>query len=238
MSQTLIAAHTGSGVHPDNTMASFLEGLELGADILEVDVRVTQEDTAILLHDDSPYLQTYSYEQLNEPDVRIKLDPIYKDHEIAKLEQILRVSEPFGTKLNLDLKTSACIDSTVQLIRQFAAQDRTFITGCSESITMRYPDIQVMMNTPDELSSWEMVRYDEFVESMCNQARQGGYTGLNMNGLTCLPEIVNRAHEFDLKVWVYTINERRAMEWFLEMQVDAITTREPKMLMNIIRSMK
>ena len=238
MCNTMVAAHTGCGIHPDNTMASFLEGMELGADIVEVDVRVSRDGIAILLHDDSPYLYTHTYEQLNDPDVRQLLDPAYKEHEIATLEQVLRASESLGMKLNLDLKTAAAIDPTVKLIRQFGAQKRVFITGCSDGITKQYPDIQVMLNTPDELSMGQMERYGEFAEGLCSEAVQCGYVGVNMNGFTCLPPIVNKAHASGLLVWVYTVNDRSVMEWFLGNRVDAITTRQPKILLELINSSK
>lgn len=54
MYNTMVAAHTGFGIHPDNTMASFVEGIQSGAHILEVDVRVSQDGVALLQHDDSP----------------------------------------------------------------------------------------------------------------------------------------------------------------------------------------
>lgn len=227
MHNTMVAAHTGCGVYPDNTMASFEEGITFGADIVEVDVRITQDGIAILLHDDSPYLHSHTFEQLNNPDIRPLLDPIYKDHEIATLEQVLQLSASLGIKLNLDIKTVEAIDPTVRLIHQFEAQKRVFITGCSDNITVRYPDIQVMLNTPDDLTLEQMERYGDFAEAVCRDAKQAGYAGLNMNGFTCLPPIVIRAHALGLKVWVYTVNFRSAMEWFLRMKVDAITTRSP-----------
>jgi len=227
MRNTMVAAHTGCGVYPDNTMASFHEGIQFGADIVEVDVRVSQDGIAILLHDDSPYLHTHTFEQLNKPAIRLLLDVMYRDHEIATLEQVLQYSDSLGIKLNLDIKTVDAIDPTVRLIHQFEAQKRVFITGCSDNITVRYPDIQVMLNTPDDLSLEQMERYGDFAEAICSQALQGGYVGLNMNGFTCLPPIVMRAHAAGMMVWVYTVNFRPVMEWFLKMQVDAITTREP-----------
>ncbi|MDQ6422301.1 glycerophosphodiester phosphodiesterase [Paenibacillus sp. LHD-117] len=234
MRRTMVAAHTGCGIYPDNTMASFLEGMQLGADIVEVDVRAASDGTAVLLHDDSPYLHTHSYEQVNDPAIRTLIDPAYADHEIAALEQALRVSEPHGTMLNLDVKTASGIDPAIRLIRQYEVQKRAFITGCSDGITDRYPDIQVMMNTPDMLTMDQMEHYGEFAANLCNEALQGGYVGLNMNGFTCLPPIVSRAHSAGLKVWVYTVNDRALMQWFLAMGVDAITTRAPQLLMSLL----
>ncbi|MFC5401527.1 glycerophosphodiester phosphodiesterase [Cohnella soli] len=235
MNRTMVAAHTGCGVHPDNTMASFLEGMELGADIVEVDVRATRDGTAILLHDDSPYLLTHDFNQLNEPDVRKRLDPLYADYEIATLEQALKASASRGTKLNLDLKSAAAIVPTVRLIRQYEAQNRAYITGCSDRMTELYPDIQVMMNTPDELSPQQLLEYEQFAESVCLHAQKQGYVGLNMDARTCRKTMVERAHFFGLKVWVYTVNRRQDMELCLEAGVDAITTRKPEILLELLR---
>ncbi|MFC5647894.1 glycerophosphodiester phosphodiesterase [Paenibacillus solisilvae] len=164
MGKTLVAAHTGCGIHPDNTLASFLEGIQLGADIVEVDVRVSHDGTPILLHDDSPYLLSHTYEQLN-----------------------------------------------------------------------RYPDIQVMMNTPDELLPQQTRQYEQFAESVCRDAREQGYAGLNMNADTCRQQIVDLAHTMGLKVWVYTVNERSDMERFVRMGIDAITSRKPLMLIELLK---
>jgi len=235
MIRTMVAAHTGCGVHPDNTMASFLEGMELGADIVEVDVRAARDGTAILLHDDSPYLRTHDFGQLNEPEVRERLDPLYSDYEIATLEQVLKVSAARGTKLNLDLKAADSIEPAVRLIRQYEAQSRTYITGCSDRMTELYPDIQVMMNTPDELTMEQMEHYGEFADAIVSKALSDGYSGLNMNGFTCLPPIVRRARDAGLKVWVYTINELPLMQWFVGMGVNAITTRAPKLLLELVK---
>jgi glycerophosphoryl diester phosphodiesterase len=236
MSITMVAAHTGCGIYPDNTLASFLEGIELGADIVEVDVLVSQDGTAVLLHDDSPYLHTHTYEQLNKPNVRLLLDPAYKDHEIATLGQALQASMLRGTKLNLDLKSVLSIEPTVQLIRQYGAQKRVFITGCSDAMTERFPDIQVMLNTPDELSSHHSESYDEYAESICQEARQAGYFGLNMNASTCRQLVVDHAHAAGLLVWVYTVNDRLDMERFVEMGIDAITTRRPENLIQLLKN--
>ncbi len=232
--KTKVAAHTGCGLHPDNTFASFMEGIQIGADIVEVDVRTDCTGVPILMHDNSPLLDEFSFEQLNEPNMRRRLGSAYVEHEIATLEQILSASAPLGTLLNLDLKQLSSIAPAVNLIRSFQAQNRVYITGCSDAITSLYPDIQVMMNTPDELTPQQVAQYEPFASSICRKAKQEGYAGLNMNGYTCLPPIVDAAHREGLLVWVYTINEVPHMEWFLRMGVDAITTRAPGLLIPLV----
>ncbi|MDD2708021.1 MAG: glycerophosphodiester phosphodiesterase family protein [Verrucomicrobiae bacterium] len=50
----VITAHRGlSGRHPENTLSAFLAAIESGADIVEFDVRDTQDEVPVILHDDS-----------------------------------------------------------------------------------------------------------------------------------------------------------------------------------------
>ncbi len=47
----LVMAHAGGkGVYPDNTMAAFEYSYDLGVDILEMDVQMTNDDVLVLLH--------------------------------------------------------------------------------------------------------------------------------------------------------------------------------------------
>ena len=48
----VIVAHRGaSATHPENTLASFEEALRLGARIVELDVRLTSDGVAVVMHD-------------------------------------------------------------------------------------------------------------------------------------------------------------------------------------------
>ncbi len=48
----LIIAHRGDSAHrPENTLASFASALEVGARLVELDVRLTRDGTPVILHD-------------------------------------------------------------------------------------------------------------------------------------------------------------------------------------------
>ncbi|RXZ82431.1 glycerophosphodiester phosphodiesterase [Paenibacillaceae bacterium] len=233
---TIAAAHTGCGDAPDNTWASFLEGVHTGAGIVEVDVRVTVDGTAILLHDDSPLLRQYSYTQLKAPELRTQLSDDYIEHELVQLEEILRYDGTDRPQLNLDLKEEGAIQPTVELIRQYNAQNRVFITGHSVGMTERYPDIRVLLNTPDVLpqDQGEGEDYEAYAQQVCQEAADGGYYGLNMNYKTCRELVVELARTNQLAVWVYTVNDRDDMAYFADVGVDAITTRKPLLLRDVL----
>ncbi|HJS56568.1 MAG TPA: glycerophosphodiester phosphodiesterase family protein [Vicinamibacteria bacterium] len=50
----LIIAHRGDSAHrPENTLASFKSALDLGADLLELDVQLTKDGQVVVIHDGS-----------------------------------------------------------------------------------------------------------------------------------------------------------------------------------------
>jgi glycerophosphoryl diester phosphodiesterase len=232
----IIAAHTGCNGTPYNTIESFFEGIRSGADIVEIDLRVIKDGTVILLHDDCPYIHECTFEQLNQLDVRTKVSPIYERNEIVRLTDILQLAKQYPVKLNLDIKTTATIEPVIQLVKQHDAVEQIFITGCSESITINHPDIQVVLNTPTRLTPEEKANYLLFANKVCNDGTHGSYYGLNMQYETCRPELVELAHERGLAVWVYTVNDPEAMCRMVDSKVDAMTTKKVTELVEMKRN--
>jgi glycerophosphoryl diester phosphodiesterase len=50
----LVIAHRGaSGTHPENTLVSFRRAVEVGADMIELDVQLTRDHQVVVVHDDT-----------------------------------------------------------------------------------------------------------------------------------------------------------------------------------------
>src|SRR5262245_679720 len=48
----LVIAHRGaSGTCPENTLAAFRRAVEVGADMIELDVQLTRDDAVVVMHD-------------------------------------------------------------------------------------------------------------------------------------------------------------------------------------------
>jgi glycerophosphoryl diester phosphodiesterase len=226
----LICAHTGCGAAPDNTLASFMESIALSADVAEVDLRVTEDGTVVLMHDDSPLLHELSFEQLNRLENRIKISVAYETHTIATLDEVLGISRENGIKLNLDIKTEAVIAPVIRSIRHYEMEDLVFITGCSDGITDSHRGIKVLYNTPDVLTSEVEREYAAWAHTVCEWANASGYYGLNMNYRTCRRELVEYAHMLGLVVWVYTVDDEESLNEMIRLGVDEITTNEVELL--------
>ncbi|WII39740.1 glycerophosphodiester phosphodiesterase [Paenibacillus thiaminolyticus] len=229
----MVGAHTGGGAAPDNTLESFWEGVQSGADIVEIDLRAAADGTAVLLHDASPLLRQYTYEQLNRVENRIQLSPVYEHRDIVKLDHILDIAKQQSIKLNLDIKNEETVAPAMECVLRHGMENQVFVTGCSTGIAGNYKGIRVVYNTPDELSEADIADYGAFAQRICDEALQYGACGLNMDYRTCRTELVEAAHERQLAVWVYTVNAADELKRYIGMGVDAITTRRPLALLEL-----
>ncbi|BFH68128.1 MAG: glycerophosphodiester phosphodiesterase [Paenibacillus dendritiformis] len=229
----MVGAHTGGGAAPDNTLESFWEGVQSGADIVEIDLRAAADGTVVLLHDASPLLDRYTYEQLNRAENRILLSPVYAHRDIVKLDRILDIAKQRSIKLNLDIKNEHTVAPAMECVHRHGMEKQVFVTGCSAGIAGNYDGIRVVYNTPDKLCEADVADYAAFARRVCEEALRCSAYGLNMDYRTCRMELVEAAHERQLAVWVYTVNAPDEFKRYIGMGVDAITTRTPLALLEL-----
>ena len=113
--KTIIAHRGASKEAPENTLSSVRAALALGADYVEVDVRLTKDNVPVVIHD-SDLIRTarishldpihhLSLEELKSAEVGSWFDPIYTGERIPTLEEILQ--EDWGhSGLMLEIKYS------------------------------------------------------------------------------------------------------------------------------------
>lgn len=100
--RTLIESHRGvEGDVPENSWPAIQLGHQLGADLIEVDVQLSQDGVAFLRHNytlpDGRWCNDVPWNELNE----LKID----GEPLPKLEDVLVWARDTGVNLSLDIKT-------------------------------------------------------------------------------------------------------------------------------------
>lgn len=107
----LIVAHRGaSGYAPENTMASFELAEQLGADYIELDVRLSKDGELVVIHDvnldrttnGTGFVDDYTVNELRRFDAGSFFDPGYSGETISTLEEVL---DRFGGRIGLLIET-------------------------------------------------------------------------------------------------------------------------------------
>ncbi|MGG3836039.1 glycerophosphodiester phosphodiesterase [Paenibacillus thiaminolyticus] len=250
----LVTAHTGCGEAPANTWASLIEAAATGADVAEVDIRVTCKDEPVLLHDHSLLLELYDARELNRMPARARLGPPHREHGLVLLADVLEEAKRRSLMLNLDIKNAESVNPTLRLVKELQAERLVFVTGCTEGIEVDTEGISLLLNVPESADAApnatgavpgavnangaasgaaNAAAEEAFIRSFCERAKRQGYRGVNVPYERCSPDFVACAHALGLIISVYTVDDADAMRSLMEMKVDSMTTMRPEQLLRL-----
>lgn len=250
----LVTAHTGCGEAPANTWASWMEAAATGADVAELDIRVTCKDEPVLIHDHSLLLELYDARELNRMPARARLGPPHREHGLVLLADVLEEAKRRGLMLNLDIKNGESVNPTLRLVKELQAERLVFVTGCTEGIEVDTKGMSLLLNVPESTdaasnagaagavdaaqnaaqnAAGNTAAEAAFIRSVCERAKRQGYRGVNVPYERCSPGFVACAHALGLIVSVYTVDDADAMRSLMEMKVDSITTKRPEQLLRL-----
>ncbi len=133
-SPCLVVAHRGawgpasSGAPAENTLEAFEAAIELGADMIELDVRRTRDGHLIVLHD--ARVKTVPTSSLRHDALRVKgtrkPPPLLADALALTKDRIA---------LNLEVKEAGYVEETIALLRPFGL-DRCLLTSFLDEVVI------------------------------------------------------------------------------------------------------
>ena len=241
MQAQLIVGHRGSQWGVENTRAAFINGANAGAWGLECDIRVTDDGTFVVSHDDN-------YKRLGGPETKIAdmtTEAILSTRLTSKrhgvtyagtpctLGEFLDICKEYNVVPVVEVKVCTTIHSNtkaenepvfdgipalINLIDQKGLSDRvviiSFMPGVVDFIHRHYPDITVQVLAGDEDGT-----IMEWVE-WCKQYKMD----LDVVHTIVTKEAVDAMHAAGLKVNVWTVDRVEDFERVKAMGVDFITT--------------
>lgn len=142
----LVIAHRGNRVRaPENTIVALRQAVDLGADALEFDVRVTRDGIPVLMHDPDldrttnghGLLESFSFAALRTLDAGARATHTAGARlTIPSLEEVLDAFR--DTPLVIEVKELGAVEATEQLVRRFGAQDRVVIGSADTTVSERF----------------------------------------------------------------------------------------------------
>lgn len=234
-----IAHRGGLALGPENTLATFARATALGVRYLETDVLTTRDGALVCFHDatlerltgDPSSVASRSLLSLR----RLRVDG----------EPIPTLAEAMGsfpeTRFAIDLKDEASGAALVDLMRANPSWARRIcIAGTWSSRLLR-----VQREVPDITTALGWRALTTLIAASRAYARPPAgvacgtfaHVPLRLGQVPIYAErIVRRAHALDIRVAVWTVNDRPTMARLLDAGVDAIITDHPDLLREVLIS--
>ncbi|CAG7622301.1 Glycerophosphodiester phosphodiesterase [Paenibacillus solanacearum] len=224
-------AHRGASEYaPENTMAAFYKAVELGANGIETDLKISRDGVILLLHDEKLDRTTngtgkaseYTWAELRGLDAGSWFSPRYEGERLVELEQFLH---GFGAKslhFALEFKERGIEKQTLEMIRAYDVKERVTLTSFiyEELVAARAIDADIrigyLVKTFDEQAIEQVKAIDG--TQICPRCSQ----------LT--PENVLLAKSRGLEVRAWGVADEEWMHHALRCGVDGMTINFPDKL--------
>lgn len=227
--KTYILGHRGaSGEAPENTKAAFDKALQQGADGVELDVQMTKDGHAVVIHDEkvnrttdgSGYIKNKSLEEIRSLDSGSYYHSSYKGEKILSLEESLKILEK-AKLINIELKGGGkgLEEEVIKLIRKMGFERQVLLSSFNhysmKKISELAPELKTgVLHVAGLYEPWEY-------------AKNIGASTLNTYYKAARKEMVKRIQRENMQVVVYTVNKEKDIRKMLNLGVDVLITDYP-----------
>jgi len=241
-----VIAHRGfSGIAPENTMAAFRKAIEIGADMIELDVLFSRDRRIMAIHDDTldrtarrkGRVYDLNCAELRNLDVGSWHSKEFAGEGIPTLDVVLELVKG-KILLNVEIKSEAVGDATgggiseavVQLIHGHAMNDFTIISSFDPRALKQAREVD------PKIKIAVLYNRDQQRHLTAKQIlEQTGADGFNLAKREVTPEIINQCHKLGRPVAVYTVDDPKTMKRLIEMGANAIFTNRPDVMIELTK---
>lgn len=228
MKKQIVIGHRGaSGLAPENTLLAHQLAYKVGAHMIETDVQETEDGVLVCIHDyevDHTTNGTGAVAELTFREIR-NLDA-GNGAKIPTLDEVLDFVRG-KMKINIELKITEIEKEVLSAIRGREMISDVIISSFFHGtlVATKTLDDRILTAVLETKPRNEIISY--VIELEAN--------ALNPNYRYIKPDIVTEAHNRDIQVFPWTVNDSIQMQKLYEMGVDGIITDFPNVALGILK---
>lgn len=231
-----VIAHRGASAYaPENTASAIKKAAQMGANWVEVDVNISQDNTPVVFHDANlercsngkGQLTQSSDESLNELDFGGWFSQEFKNEPLLTLKTLLDISLKHDLALNLEIKPEEGLElETVIAIK--SCLDKFSKRPC---IVFSSFSLKALELSQIHLSEYPRALLVETIDATClEELKRFNACGLHFDGENNSDEAVAELVKSGTPLLAYTINQKAKAQHLLSLGVAAVFSDYPDLL--------
>ena len=216
-----IIGHRGAaGYTLENTLASFQKAIEIGCDGTELDVHLTRDNIPVVIHDStvdrvtsgSGIVSQMSLEEIKKLDCKDK-------QKIPTLQEVIDLCRE-KINLKIELKADVAVRQVAEALKQNNIVPGTsvlsFDKGTLKEIRKILPDLTLCY------------LFEEYSDDVWKLAEDLSLEFLGPKYSTVDQEVIDKSHSLGIKIYTWTVNDKKTGKKLETMGVDELATDYPK----------
>ncbi|BDH62817.1 hypothetical protein MTP04_29470 [Lysinibacillus sp. PLM2] len=226
----IVAAHRGYSAHyPENTLLAFYEGIQAGAHMLELDLRLSADGHIVIFHDellkrtaqvDKP-LSELTVEQLKKLEVGSFLNVRFEGLKIPTFEEFCLFIKPYEhILLNIEIKPASSsidvADKAIEMLQSYDLMERCVFTSFDANVLHHVIDhyrVKTQGFTTEQLKNCDDTIYEKLYA-----------VALRMDEINA--ENVEKYRAKGLEVWAYCADTEEQVQLAIDHRISLITCNE------------
>lgn len=250
----LVIAHRGGkGLAPENTIAAFTHALELGVDVLEMDLRQSSDGALIILHDRKVDRTTnghgradsLSLAQLRALDAGYNFSPdgvSYPQRSqgvtIPTLDEVFTAFPAMRFLIEIKDNSDTLALTFCQTIKHFQLENQVIVASFRDGPLAAFrracPTVATSASSSAALT-FTLLHWLR-LDAAYHPTHQAFQLPQRLGKLDLVDQrYVKRAHAHNTQLHVWTINDPEAMQQFIDIGVDGLITDYPDRLLQILQ---
>lgn len=244
-----VIAHRGaSGLAPENTLAAVQKAMDIGVDMIEIDVQQASDGTIVLMHDRTLSRTTNGKGRLSKqsPAALRKLDagswfaPEFSGEHVPTLEEVFQLVAGNATLLievkDHDLVLSIFCRRLIKLVQAHNAYSWVVVQSFSSKVLKALYRLEprIELNKLINYTLPGVPLYNDGRMRMGTVAEELYTTAVNVNSRHFSTRLARHLRARNRTANLWTVNDPQAMKRLIKMGADGIITNYPDKLKQVL----
>ncbi len=226
MNTPLVIGHRGAmGHETENSLASIQKALDLGVDMIEIDVFKIDSKEIVVFHDETVDRLTNGPGRIEDYNI-VDLSKLVLDggHKIPMLQDVLKLIDN-KVKLNIEIKGKNTTDR-LNFIIQYYIKSRGWSPENFIVSSFRWEELKEMRRINSDINL-AILTEDNPLEAL-SFAKEVGAVAINPHFKDLNEEVVEAIHKDGFKIYTWTVNKPEDIKLIKDLGVDGIITNYPE----------
>ncbi len=236
--EILIVGHAGGKkTGPENSLKAFKKAIELEADFIEFDLRISKDNQIVIIHDPDTLNSTGMPGLVKDKTVQqLKKLDIGEGETIPTFREVLELIDN-KIKLLLHINATNIEKQIINLLREYQYIENTIVSCMIHKVLFKYrllePNLKlaalVNINFKEyDFPSWEIRK------RLIDDALENKFYAINPEYHLVDNQFVAYAHQNNLKVFPWTVNEKHDIQRMINIGVDGIISDDIPLLKSLL----
>ena len=236
---------SGQGLAPENTLAAFEMAIQMGIDVVEIDVHATRDGQIVVLHDPTldrttdrqGLVRELSLNEVRRADAGTWFDPRFSGERVPILEEVLEVARHRALVL-IEIKAEFIAERLLSIVDDMSAESQVIIQSFNPQTVQRIKLLNPAIPTALLIGKLPTTPSRVRARKLVKRILQVGANALAAWHATLTPPFFEEMRKRAIGVWAWTVDEEIIMRDLVLMGIQGIITNYPDRLNQVFEDLE